>query len=694
MDLSALHPLLPQLLRQLMRAHLPSELKHLLPNVGVELWSAVEERRQAGIPISLKALQRHVNKALYEATTGDSSSRAAKPHPWHDAEGFVTSYRAIINSPECPVPYSTTIPMSKLHHPFPLPEWWGFHAPGCNVCSQHQASCGGPLEALLANHLNPCWFADVLAWLSGQWRIPLSAIPEPAERPNHASLLWSPLTLRPEVERMIKWGVLTRQPPILINPCMSVVKESEVAEQCRVADALGRPCPGSRPQDVEAINQHIMELRGEGLMGMEDVGVLKRVKIRFCIDLSALLNPLTFEWPFSYAGVSDLIALLGLAWWMAKWDLERYFNQLPLHPDDQPLLGVRLPVEVLPDDLAAELAATGANSMLFSSGYAQFGGQDFPCLASGASATASSILREEGVPNTYLIDDFATVGSTEAECQRNLDKAIEIFGRLGLKLNPAKIVSPSQVMEFLGVLIDAVHRVVSLVPEKMALYDQHVGLTLEADEEGTLVVNALESRLGQLGWASEVLVAGRARLSRIRACIPGGGNYRPHPHKRVSLSPEARADLLWWREQLQMAAVNPRSVPFWTDKPPVFCNIFSDAAGDVGFGLVVGDEVFQGLWQKEVLGQSSCFKELVPILLAIEMLPPEANGHIVVINTDNLSNVYAINKGSCKSPDLYELLFTITELAAERQLYLLANWVPRERNEFCDGISRHPWATV
>ena len=41
MDLSALHPLLPQLLRQLMRAHLPSELKHLLPNVGVELWSAV-----------------------------------------------------------------------------------------------------------------------------------------------------------------------------------------------------------------------------------------------------------------------------------------------------------------------------------------------------------------------------------------------------------------------------------------------------------------------------------------------------------------------------------------------------------------------------------------------------------------------------------------------------------------------------
>jgi len=213
MDLAALHPLLAQLLRQLLVAPLPPGLKHLLPDVGGELWSAVEERRQAGIPVSLRALQRYANTALHEATAGDSSRIAAKPHPWYDAEGFVTSYRAIINSPECPVPYSATILMSNIHHPFPLPEWWGFHAPGCGVCSQHQVSCGGPIEALLANHRNPCWFADVIAWLSGQWRIPLSALPEPAERPDHVSLLWSPLALRPEVERMIQWGVLTRQLP-------------------------------------------------------------------------------------------------------------------------------------------------------------------------------------------------------------------------------------------------------------------------------------------------------------------------------------------------------------------------------------------------------------------------------------------------------------------------------------------------
>lgn len=249
-------------------------------------------------------------------------------------------------------------------------------------------------------------------------------------------------------------------------------------------------------------------------------------------------------------------------------------------------------------------------------------------------------------------------------------------------------------MTFLGIHIDTITCRLSIPEEKLSFYRRQIIQALSDDLNGTLTVKTIESILGKLNWYCEVLIAGRARLRRIRRCVPGGGRYHPYSSMRVSLSPGAREDLSWWEEQLLLASHQPRFVPFWTQQPPVYCNIFSDSAGEVGFGLVLGDEVYQGLWCEETIKESSCFKELVPILLALDRLPPEANGKVVIVNTDNLSNVFAINKGTCASEDLYPILFAITELAASRQIYLLANWIPRETMEFCDGISRYPWYYV
>jgi hypothetical protein len=131
---------------------------------------------------------------------------------------------------------------------------------------------------------------------------------------------------------------------------------------------------------------------------------------------------------------------------MAKWDLERYFNQFPLHPDDQPVLGVRLPAEVLPDDLAGA-GGNWCGQRVLLIRLCPVWRPELPmlgrCWARGVSATRSSIVREQGVPNVFPIDDFATVGRTKAQCQRNLDLAIKIFGLLGLKLNLPRSSAPA-----------------------------------------------------------------------------------------------------------------------------------------------------------------------------------------------------------------------------------------------------------
>ena len=361
-----------------------------------------------------------------------------------------------------------------------------------------------------------------------------------------------------------------------------------------------------------------------------------------------------------------------------------FFNQLPLHHDDWALLGLFIPDELHPE----------GKGQTYVSAKAQFGGSAFPYYANAIMAAVATILRKHGIPVVFLTDDLFICGDSEEECQRNLNMALKILRELGLKLQQEKVTSPSQRMEFLGIVIDSIACQLSISEEKLAHYGRAVDRAIVAARLGKLTVKEVDSLLGKLSWYCEVLVAGRARLCRIRECIGGGAGYRPRPQSKVQLNPGGMEDLIWWSTQLSPQSTQPRLVPFWTEQPPVYCDIFSDASGDIGYGLVLNGKAYQGLWSPLPEGTSSCFKELMPVLLALQLLPEEANGNVVVINTDNLANVLAINKGTCKSEELYKILFVIMELAAHRQIYLIANWVPRERNEFCDGISRYAWVAV
>lgn len=643
------------------------------------------------MPISLSTIRRRANQDLLATVAPPQASFSSLELPapdWWDWQGFVYVYHQLVDDPLEPVDYVRRVSPFNYNKPFSIPRWLAYHVKVCGGCKERLVQHGGFHGFMASIESCDCPFADVLVWLSGGWRIPLRSRPEPASKPNYPSLLWSPASMRPEVERMFEWGVLCPKVPSVINPAMAVIRDSELAEQCRILEIIGHPSPSTRKEDIDAINQHIRQLLAQGVEAPASVGILKEVKIRFCLDLSLFVNTRTKKWRFGYARVHDAVALSGPGSHLSKIDLQRYFHQLPLHPQDQDLLGVYIPGEIHPSDPPQPAGAA------YSSAFAHFGGQDFPALANGVSAAASAILRQEGIPNAFMTDDFVISGQSYEECADRLDRAVRILQELGFRLNPDKVVPPSQQMVFLGVIIDTVAGRLSIPQEKLQHYSRKVATSLQAAEQGQLSVRELESLLGNLGWYCEVLVAGRARLHRIRKCIHAGGGYQPRPGTIVSLSQDAMADLRWWADLLQQEAIHPRSVPFWTSQPPVFCNVFSDAAGEVGYGLVVGDRVFQGLWRPEAIGESSCFKELVPVLLALQMLPPEASGRVVIINTDNLSNVLAINKGSCHSDQLYPVLFAITELAAEKEIYLVAKWVPREDNEFCDGISRHPWFFV
>lgn len=212
---------------------------------------------------------------------------------------------------------------------------------------------------------------------------------------------------------------------------------------------------------------------------------------------------------------------------------------------------------------------------------------------------------------------------------------------------------------------------------------------LEDHAAGRLRYKDLESLVGKLNWLAEVLIAGRARVRRLSSCLWMGKSHR-RTYSMANLSAGALEDLQWWRDLLAHPDTVNIWVPFFSTQPPVHASTFSDAAGDVGYSLILNQTVYQGLWAEGV-PDSSGFKELMPLLLAVQQLGEEAKGRIVLLTTDNVGNVFAINKGSCKSDQSYRLLARIFEIAAQKQIYLVADWVPRDFNVFSDAVSRYSW---
>lgn len=728
----------------LMSAHLP-----LLPRAqGSSSWSVSEYLFSvtAGgpIPMSLSALTRRINHLTLHFTKErpnqpDASAVAASVEAfapeWWDTEGYVHTYHGIIDAPPFLVDYSRKVRtshhahslvgwlggacakpctrpakrysccpltprMAMLSHQvpiftlskFPLDVWAGYFRDQCKECRHFYTSAGSIKAGLATNHTNACHHADILSWLAGEWRLPLIAEPPPGRLPNHASLLWSPTSVAPEVTRMREWGVLCPGQPLLVHPTMAVIRDGELAEALRLLRGMGRRCPYSHKRDIDHINRHIEEvLANPPLDHPQQVALLKKVRLRLCLDTSKLLNPYLAHWPFSYCTVSDAIALLE-GWWMAKIDLEKYFNQILLNISDWKYMGANL------DDLQACLATLKAyeaqgidvkEAIDLVSAYAQFGVASFPALANALMAATSSILRHLGIPNCFLTDDVFICGPTQAACQAALDKAVTVMRQLGWRLQNDKITPPAQQMVFLGIMIYTIRCRLSLPEAKVAQYLQTVINALEDAANGCLRYKDLESLVGKLNWIAEVVIAGRARVRRISSCLWMDKSQR-RTYSKAQLSAGAMEDLRWWKEYLSDTSAADRWVPFWTTQPPIHTSTFSDASGDIGYSLVLDGTVYQGLWNEDV-PPSSGFKELIPLLLAVQQLGDSAHGRIVILTTDNVGNVFAINKGSCKSDQSYRLLARISEIAAEKQIYLVADWVPRDFNSFSDAVSRYPW---
>ena len=90
----------------------------------------------------------------------------------------------------------------------------------------------------------------------------------------------------------------------------------------------------------------------------------------------------------------------------------------------------------------------------------------------------------------------------------------------------------------------------------------------------------------------------------------------------------------------------------------------------------------------ELQNHSIAVKELVPIVVAIHRLSHLLSGKCVVIVSDNLSVVCAINAQSCRDPHLMSWVRRFFVLCTVHNIQVAAEHTPSAMNSCADAISR------
>ncbi|PNW81631.1 hypothetical protein CHLRE_06g253975v5 [Chlamydomonas reinhardtii] len=163
----------------------------------------------------------------------------------------------------------------------------------------------------------------------------------------------------------------------------------------------------------------------------------------------------------------------------------------------------------------------------------------------------------------------------------------------------------------------------------------------------------------------------------------------------LTVSPAAREDLAFWRDYFDH--FNGRR-SLWLPTH-VHTLMHCDAAGKNksfpgGWGAwtVLNGQVVsaRGTWDGRISSFGSTPQELQAVLNGLRSFqgPAGLEGQTIRVMTDNLNAANIINKGSAKADNCYVVAYELLWYCVERNIRLEAQWVPRDKNQFADYLSK------
>ena len=375
------------------------------------------------------------------------------------------------------------------------------------------------------------------------------------------------------------------------------------------------------------------------------------------IDLS-LLNCFVEVSHFCMETIQSVLLSVRQGAWMASINLREAYLQVPVHPESRRFL---------------HFVAYGR---IYRFTELCFGLSMAPQVFTRVMAPVSAILHSLGIRMSHYMDDWLVQASSREGLLRDLEVVLSLCRELGIVVNPEKSnFSPSQVVQYLGVIIDA--RTFSASPSP----DRVSRLRSTADEflsSAAPPASLWQSLLGMLSSLSHLVSGGRLRMRSLQICLHHSC-VRLDPSAPVAWSPDCLRDLQWWlhgdhlSRGVSLRQVSP-GLDFWSD------------SSDVGWGAHLGDRVVSGLWdQSEALLPVNA-RELLSVRRGLIHFQSFLSGGGVLRqrHRGRLSTQGGRHPVSCSQHIAQEIL----RWAESPQIRLAPQVIPGIRNVLAESLSR------
>ena len=371
----------------------------------------------------------------------------------------------------------------------------------------------------------------------------------------------------------------------------------------------------------------------------------------------------------TYMRVDDVVhkvLSMGRGALLAKIDIENAFRNVPVHPHDRYLLGMKW------------------NDQLFIDTVLPFGLRSAPKIFNALADALQWIARNLGVSYLeHFLDDYITGGAPGTEeCNNNLLLLVAICAMLNIPLAVTKREGPSTCLTFLGIIIDTVNLELRLPTEKLhrlqALLEKWIRYKCCKKKD-------LESLVGYLQDASRVVHSGRTFTRRLIDLLKSARHRTANSFSR--LNAEARSDIFWWHSFIQHWNGISMMVASRKCNPDVI--LTSDASGSWGCGAFYAGDWFQHQWSPHTINYTITAKELLPIVMAAAIWGPHWANKSVLCRCDNEAVVCILNTGTSRDPTVMGLMRCLHFIAAKFNMLISAVHLAGTRNTLADALSRN-----